>query len=108
MALQFHISHHTLEMQWCPQKYKAVFYLSPKDLPASVAGWSNKAVSPLSACLYKPTRLLLEELLKAYSSLIVEKLFFRLLIETFHTQSHLLDEPTSALTTQSGQGHHSA
>lgn len=108
MALQSHISYHILEMQRCPQKYRAVFYLSPKDLPASVAGWSNKAMSLLSAWVYKPKKLLLEDLLKAYSSLILEKLYFRHLIETFHTQSHLLDELTSALTTQRGQGHNSA
>lgn len=48
------------------------------------------------------------ELLKAHSSLILEKLFFRHLIEIFHEQSHLLGEPTSALTTERGQGHHGA
>jgi len=48
------------------------------------------------------------ELLKAYSSLILEKLFFSHLIKIFHGQSHLLDELTSAVTTQRGQCHHSA
>lgn len=82
--------------------------LSPKDLQHPFAGWPNKPMSPLSACPCKPTRLLLVELLKARSSLILEKLFLRHLIEIFHGQSHPLGEPTSALATERGQGHHSA
>lgn len=103
------VSHITpLKCNDLPRNTMLPWYLSPKDLPASVPGWPHKAMSPLSARLYKPTRFLLVELLKAWGCLIFEKLFFRHLIEIFRGQSHLLDEPTCALTTQTGRGHRSA
>lgn len=77
MTLQSRVSHHTPEMQDLPRRTMLPWYLSPRDLQHPFAGWPNKPMSPLSACLWKPKRFLLVELLKAHSSSILEKLFFR-------------------------------